>query len=941
MSWTSHRRIHRYGAAALVAAAIAILVSPGLAYPRPGDTERVSTGVDGQEGGGSSGHSSISAEGRFVAFQSSASNLVPEDTNGRADIFLNDRKTGITELISVGGDGSGASAGSLAPSVSGDGRLVAFQSAAFNLVAEDTNGDWDVFVRDRSTGTTELMSVGTDGSQGNDGSFAPSLSTDGRFIAFYSDASNLVPEDTNNAPDVFVHDRETGTTERVSVGPDGSQGTGRPAPPLGFPSNGGSYFPSISGEGRYVAFWSSASDFVPDDTNERSDVFVHDRESGATERVSLGSEEGNGHSYTASISADGRFVAFESWASNLVPGDTNKAPDVYLHDRGTGATQRISVGSDGRQGNGYAFGPSVGGNGRFVAFHSLASNLVPGDTGSSDVFVHDRITGATELVSIGLGEELADGNSSTPSISADGSHIAFESGASNLVVGDGNGTGDVFVRDRGPAVGIEELFAVPENDRIAVSGRATVSGAVAGSAEDSPTDGAPGAAEAGAELTGASIIHRPEQEDLLVQLRLASLPGESVQSCARTPTFPPLAVCADESTGAGVPAVVHGLGFEIDGAGYEIRATRLGGASASTEPHFALYKCEEVCVEMTPLMGGLGTTGPAVVVSVPLGALEIQADSAIKAARAYSGLGEAATGEIAPLDELVLPDVPLDPPIVTLGIAPAGTPQAGVNFDTTAEFAAGDFSASLDASALPSGAYEVWARTCLVEICGSASAPLTKGADPSPSPTVSPSPTPSASPTPEPDVTTVSFTERSATSGQYSDETLFEARLTGSDGDPIAEADLVFEHTGAETSRSFTATTDEDGTASVTPSLEEEPGAYQLTVRYAGDDGHGGSADTASFVVAREDSDVELESRGNGANRRLLILLADADTPEDGIAGRTIELYSDGEFIGSAVTGPDGRATFDPERRHQGGPRTYEARFEGDAYYLASSAQSG
>lgn len=941
MSWTFHRRIHRFGAAALVAAVTASLVSPGLAYPRPGDTERASTGVDGREGDGSSSRTSISADGRFVAFQSSASNLVPGDTNGRSDIFLNDRKTGITELISIGSDGSGASAGSLAPSVSGNGGLVAFQSAASNLVADDTNGDWDVFVRDRSTGTMELMSMATDGSQGNDGSFAPSFSADGRFVAFYSDASNLVPDDTNNAPDVFVHDRETGTTERVSVGPDGSQGTARPAPPLGFPSNGGSYFPSISGEGRYVSFWSSASDFVPDDTNERSDVFVHDRDTGTTERVSLGPEEGDGHSYTSSISADGRYVAFESWASNLVPGDTNRAPDVYLHDRLTGETQRISVGWGGSQGDDYSFSPSISGDGRFVAFHSLASNLVPGDTGNSDVFVHDRITGTTELVSIGLGEEPAEGNSSTPSITADAGHVAFDSEATNLVIGDGNGTGDVFVRDRGPAIGIEKLSAVPENDRIVVSGRATVSGAVVGSAEDSPSDAAFGAADAGAELTGATIVHRPEQEDLLVRLRLASLPGEWIQSCARTPTFPPFAVCVDEGTGAGAPAVVHGLEFQLNGAGYEIRATRLGGTSSPTEPRFALHRCVEVCLETTSLVGGLGTTGPEIVISVPLEALDFHADDEMSAMRAYSGIGDSATGEIVPLDELLLPNVPLAPPAVTVGIAPAGTPETGVPFDTTAEFADGGFSASLDTSPLPAGSYEVWARACLAEICGSESATVVKGADPSPSPTVSPSPTPSASPTPEPDVTNVGFTERSASSGQYSDETLFEARLSDSNGDPIAGAEVTFELTGAESSRSFTATTDEDGVASATPVLDEKPGAHQVTVRYAGDNEHRGSADTVSFVVNKEETGTELESKGNGANRRLHVRLVDEDTPTDGIAGKTIELYSDGRSIGTVVTGPDGRATFDPEGRDQGGPRTYEARFEGDSYYLPSSAQSG
>jgi Tol biopolymer transport system component len=236
-------------------------------------------------------------------------------------------------------------------------------------------------VHDRLTGQTTRVSVASDGAQGNGDSECPSISADGRYVAFASLASNLVPGDTNGRMDIFVHDRLTGQTTRVSVASDGTEG------------NGDSGFPSISADGRYVAFASLASNLVPGDTNGTWDVFVHDRLTGQTTRVSVasGGAQGNGDSRFPSISADGRYVAFQSYASNLVPGDTNGVLDVFVHDRLTGQTTRVSVASDGTQGDSYSFGSSISADGRYVAFASYASNLVPGDTnGWADVFVAMR-----------------------------------------------------------------------------------------------------------------------------------------------------------------------------------------------------------------------------------------------------------------------------------------------------------------------------------------------------------------------------------------------------------------------------------------------------------------------------------------------------------------------------------------------------------------------
>ena len=228
-------------------------------------------------------------------------------------------------------------------------------------------------------GTTKRVSLGPGGVQGNAGSYSPALSAGGRFVAFQSWASNLVPGDTNGRTDVFVHNRRTGRTERVSVGPNGAQG------------NAGSASPALSADGRFVAFGSDATNLVPGDTNGEADVFVHDRRTGTTERVSVGpgGGQGNGESFSPSLSADGRFVAFQSYATNLVPGDTNNTSDVFVRDRGTGTTERVSVRRDGVHDTSDTL--TLSADGRFVAFHSEASNLVVGDTnGEVDVFVQDR-----------------------------------------------------------------------------------------------------------------------------------------------------------------------------------------------------------------------------------------------------------------------------------------------------------------------------------------------------------------------------------------------------------------------------------------------------------------------------------------------------------------------------------------------------------------------
>jgi Tol biopolymer transport system component len=405
-------------------------------------TSRASVDSFGAQGDLASQTSVISADGRFVAFRSDATNLVSGDTNAATDVFVRDLVSGTTELASVASGGWQGSGWSADAAISADGRIVVFLSAAPDLVAGDSNGLVDVFARDRLLGTTERVNVSSAGAQANAGPFNCSVSGDGRFVAFASNATNLVAGDSNGVRDCFVRDRLLGTTELLSLDSSGAQGDG----------DSGIFACALSLDGRCVAFTSRATNLVAGDTNQAQDVFVRDRLNGTTERVSLGAggAQANAHSSACSISADGRFVAFQSGASDLVAGDTNSFDDIFVRDRLAGTTQRVSVASGGAQSNGFSLAPSISANGQCVAFWAYATNLVPGDTnGWGDSFVHDRLNGVTERVSVDSGGAQANFGGFDPSISSDGQLVVFFGPATSLVAGDTNGFDDVFVRDRG------------------------------------------------------------------------------------------------------------------------------------------------------------------------------------------------------------------------------------------------------------------------------------------------------------------------------------------------------------------------------------------------------------------------------------------------------------------------------------------------------------
>lgn len=420
---------------------VAAILAAALASRAHGSStvSRISVDSAGAEVVGLSLLLTLSGDGRYVAFSSDAPGLVPNDTNGLHDIFVKDRETGAVQRVSVSTAGTQSTAHSVCPVISADGKVVVFASWDNNLAPNDGTIQ-DVFLRDLTTGVTETVSVALPGQIANEVCALPTVSADGRYVAFYGTASNLVANDTNGLDDAFLRDRTLGTTVRVSVGLGGAQ------------PNGPSIFPNVSADGRYVVFSSIANNLVANDTNVAQDVFRYDTQTGATERVSVSSagvQSSGGNSVAAGIgavSADGRFVVFTSRAVNLVPGDTNLKEDVFLRDMQLGSTVRVSETPAGTAGNGHCFWAVISLDGRYVAYDSLATNIVTGDGNfAADVFLYDVLTKQTRRVSQSDAGVIGDEQSLAPAISGDGRYVGFYSEASNLVANDTNVSSDLFV----------------------------------------------------------------------------------------------------------------------------------------------------------------------------------------------------------------------------------------------------------------------------------------------------------------------------------------------------------------------------------------------------------------------------------------------------------------------------------------------------------------
>lgn len=338
----------------------------------------------------SANHAAVSADGRYVVFRSDETGLVSPNTEGY-QIFLRDRLLGTTELMSQSGSGAYGNGSSDWPAVSDDGCRVVFESDSSNLVAGDANGTTDVFVRNRCAvpPSTALVSVDSAGTQANGESNRADISADGKFVAFWSYATSLVTG-VSNPGQIYRRNLATGTTTLVSASVVNAGNGG----------NVSSDCPAISDDGSRIAFWSYASDLVSADTNGLWDMFVHDAGTGQTTLVSsssAGAQQNQGGEGTSSvscpaISGDGRYVAFPSRSTNLVPGDTDTA-DIFVKDTTTGALSKASVDSAGNGGNGdSAYRPSLSKDGTWVAFHSDATNLA---AAGSNIFLHNIVTGQT------------------------------------------------------------------------------------------------------------------------------------------------------------------------------------------------------------------------------------------------------------------------------------------------------------------------------------------------------------------------------------------------------------------------------------------------------------------------------------------------------------------------------------------------------------------
>ncbi len=578
-----------------------LAISGGMVFVRSDEgamAKRLTTRIPAPVGASINVH--MSADGQVLVFDTGSPGF---------DVFTHNRQTGLTDLIDSGDD-------SHSPAISANGRFVAFQSGSADILGpgEDTNGISDVYVRDLQTGDSFRVSDAPGGVPSNGASGVPAISADGRFVAFSSQATNLVTPDTNFQTDIFVHDRCeangvtvpacTPTTERVSGGPGGVEGD--------FTTGSA---PAISDDGRFVVFDSFATNLLGPggDTNGTQDVFLHDRLTGLTERVSVGPgglESNNISAFqTHAISADARFIAFTSLATNLIgPGlDTNAINDIFIHDRCIGggqvvedctpSTERISIGPGETQGNSASFQASVSGDGRYVAYLSQSTTLLGpgGDTNTSvDVFLYDRVTGVTERLNVGAAGVEADPFTQTSgtAISADGRVVAFTSDASNLVAGDANGIRDVFVRDSDPAdsLGIDDLFFDDDNlDDIvleaidAVSGTATT---LCPAGEVSVAAGAAAFLRPEAEDVGAATPNCPkgslnddaDTDDEVVQLWPGSGSVTNLHCAATAVTMSPSWIGALVSE-AGEGSDANGDADETDNVASFFR---LSGPSTST-----------------------------------------------------------------------------------------------------------------------------------------------------------------------------------------------------------------------------------------------------------------------------------------------------------------------------------------------------------------------
>ncbi|MBK8987631.1 MAG: PD40 domain-containing protein [Chloroflexi bacterium] len=440
MVWTNGR----FPAAALALSLLILLVFSQIASAQfVANAVRVSVGSGGAQSDLDSYFLAVSGDAQVVAFESFNTNWAPDQTEVNfVDIFIHDRTTNLTVKM-IGDDSQPADQRSFDPMVSADGRYVSFNSYASNFVPGDTNRHpWvddglDVFLYDRHTGQLSRVSLNRHGGQ-IDGNSVGFISPDARYVIFSSNGDGIVDTNSDRLTAIYVRDLQTGVIERITKGPGGVY-------PDGVVVGAESSY-----DGRFIVYASDATNLVPGDSNDVRDIMLYDRVTKETRLISrpVGGGQSSGLSNPARISADGRYIVFRSFASNLVPNDSNGTADIFVYDRISESLEMVSVSSTGQQANAEGKDPAICGDGRYIVFTSEATNLVPiPHNGQRQVFLRDRLTQTTHLVTVGLGGEMGNGRAHRAVLSADCRSVGFATEASNIVPNDTNNARDLFVAE--------------------------------------------------------------------------------------------------------------------------------------------------------------------------------------------------------------------------------------------------------------------------------------------------------------------------------------------------------------------------------------------------------------------------------------------------------------------------------------------------------------
>lgn len=674
----------------------AVIAAPETGHFRPHVDRLLTLTPTGEPSTGYSGIPSMTSDARLVVFQSRASDLVPGDTNGEEnwavgeDIFLTDTAIGVTERLSMGYDGSEPNERSSAPSITPDGRYVAFSSMATNLVPGDTNASQDAFRLDLQTGDLDLVSIGFGGSPADGHSAGPIMTPDGNTIVFSSQATNLAPApNADGAYDVYVRDMAAGETEMLSSGI------------ADVPTRGAPFGMDVSDDGRLVMFVDSSNVAVGTSLSPNYHVHIHDRETGVVERISTNDQgmdaeapPGQLACPSASMSADGRFVAMRCSAPNLVPYDTNGSDDIFVKDTLTGRMERVSLADDGRD---IAWGsnPQISPDGRYVAFFSNAevygSDRPETGVKPPDLYIHDRLAGVTDPI-YQRTEPQTGAQWSAGDVALSPGAVLAAYVAPLVGISEGKPK-NLYLQRRGEEVDVLGLEASRQGGMVEVSGLAALGPQVVSQADRGSGEGS--VRSLGAELRDVRLVARPEREDLFVSVGVDSLELAKAQE--------PL------PAGLRPEAIRYRVSFTLAGERHEVLVER-GFDLLGEAPSFSLSRCAPSCTAVGSLEGGFGTAGESIRFAIPVSMLSAGAGE-------VSGVGADTArvdgGAETVLDTLSAADGTLPGTRVEVGVADPGTPESEVAFSsvTTAD---GAFTAELDA---PGGPVRVWARACVDTVC--------------------------------------------------------------------------------------------------------------------------------------------------------------------------------------------------------------------------------